>query len=62
MAAGFQVIDDIRFHTEVGDDRTRALFDRARCGKQALEEAQLLRLNHDGLITEITCSAGRCPG
>ena len=25
MAAGFQVIDDIRFHTEVGDDRTLSL-------------------------------------
>src|ERR1700757_2218511 len=53
MIAGFQVIDDIHFHTEVGDGRTRALFYNARCGRQALEEAQLLRLNHDGLITEI---------
>jgi hypothetical protein len=62
MAAGFQVIEDIRFHTEVGDDRTRALFYHARCGKQALEEAQLLRLNPDGLITEITLFGRPLPG
>jgi hypothetical protein len=62
VTAGFQVIDDIRFHTEVGDDRTRALFYNARCGKQALEEAQLLRLNHDGLITEITLFGRPLPG
>ena len=34
MIAAFKVIDDIRFHTEVGDDRTRALFYTARCGHQ----------------------------
>jgi hypothetical protein len=62
LAAGFQVIDDIHFHTEVGDDRTRALFYNARCGKQALEEAQLIRLNHDGLITEITLFGRPLPG
>ena len=34
LTAGFQVIDEIRFHTEVGDDRTRALFYYGRCGQQ----------------------------
>ncbi|MBV9795173.1 MAG: nuclear transport factor 2 family protein [Actinobacteria bacterium] len=62
MIAAFQVIDNIRFHTEVGDDRTRALFYNARCGRQALEEAQLLRFNHDGLITEITLFGRPLPG
>ena len=62
MIAAFQVIDNIRFHTEVGDDRTRALFYHARCGRQALEEAQLIRLNHDGLITEITLFGRPLPG
>jgi hypothetical protein len=62
LIAAFQVIDDIRFHTEVGDDRTRALFYRARCGRQTLEEAQLIRLNHDGLLTEITLFGRPLPG
>jgi hypothetical protein len=62
MIAAFKVIDDIRFHTEVGDDRTRALFCTGRCGHQALEEAQLIRLNHEGLITEITLFGRPLPG
>jgi hypothetical protein len=62
MIAAFKVIDDIRFHTEVGDDRTRALFYYGRCGRQALEEAQLIRLNHEGLITEITLFGRPLPG
>jgi hypothetical protein len=62
MIAAFQVIDNIRFHTEVGDDRTRALLYNARCGKQPVEEAQLLRLGHDGLITEITLFGRPLPG
>ncbi len=31
LAAVFEVISDIRYHTEVGDDVTRALFYRGRC-------------------------------
>ncbi|MBC6449524.1 hypothetical protein GPZ80_20375 [Actinokineospora sp. HBU206404] len=54
MAAAFTVISDIRFHTEVGDDKTRALFYHGRCGREALEEAQLLRFDENGLITELT--------
>src|SRR6201991_4633837 len=49
MIAAFKVIDDIRFHT-------------GRCGHQALEEAQLIRLNHEGLITEITMFGRPLPG
>ena len=62
LTAGFQVIDEIRFHTEVGDDRTRALFYYGRCGKQPFEECQLIRLNHEGLITEITLFGRPLPG
>jgi SnoaL-like domain len=54
LAAAFEVIHDIRFHTEVGDGDTWALFYRARAGRVDVEEAQLLRLNHDGLIRELT--------
>jgi hypothetical protein len=54
MVAAFAVIKDIKFHTEVGDDDTRALFYHGRCGREELEEAQLLRFDADGLITELT--------
>ena len=60
--SGFEVISRIRYHTEVGDDWTRALFYHATCGGQALEEAQLLRLDGAGLITEITLFGRPLPG
>jgi hypothetical protein len=62
LVAAFEVIEEIRYHTEVGDDRTRALFYYGRCGRQSFEEAQLLRLNHEGLITEITLFGRPLPG
>jgi hypothetical protein len=54
LAAAFEVIHDIRYHTEVGGDGTYALFYRARAGREAVEEAQLLRLDDAGLIRELT--------
>jgi hypothetical protein len=54
LAAAFEVIAGIRFHTEVGDGDTRALFYRATAGREAFEEAQLLRFGPDGLIRELT--------
>ncbi len=54
LIAAFEVIHDIAFHTEVGEADTRALFYHAHTGEQALEEAQLLRLDADGLIAELT--------
>jgi hypothetical protein len=54
LAAAFEVISQIEYHTEVGDDETRALFYYGKVGGQALEEAQLLRLDAEGLIREIT--------
>jgi hypothetical protein len=54
LASAFEVIREIRFHTEVGDGDTWALFYHGRVGREAVEEAQLLRLNADGLIREIT--------
>jgi len=62
LAAAFQVIQEIRFHTEVGDARTRALFYHGRCGRQAFEEAQLLRLDDAGLISELTLFGRPLPG
>jgi hypothetical protein len=54
LAAAFEVISEIRFHTEVGDGDTWALFYHARAGREAVEEAQLLRLDGNGLIRELT--------
>ncbi len=54
MGAAFEVISDIRFHTDVGDADTRALFYNGRVGDIDVEEAQLLRLDPGGRIREIT--------
>src|SRR6185295_11325732 len=54
LAAAFQVITGIRFHTGVGTGDTRALFFHARAGREAIEEAQLLRLDGAGLICQLT--------
>jgi hypothetical protein len=54
LTAAFEVINDIRFHTELGSGDTWSLFYHGRAGRDPLEEAQLLRLNADGLIRELT--------
>jgi hypothetical protein len=54
LASAFEVIHDIRYHTEVGAGDTWALFYHARARREAVEEAQLVRLNAEGLIREIT--------
>src|SRR5258705_910737 len=54
LAAAFETISDIRFHTQVGADQTWALFFHARVGRQLVEEAQLLRLDTSGHIRELT--------
>ena len=54
LASAFEVIHDIRFHTEVGHGDTWALFYYGRAGRVTVEEAQLLRLNSDGLIRHVT--------
>jgi SnoaL-like domain len=47
-------VDGIRFHTDVGDERTRVVVYTARIGGADLEEAALLRLDDRGRITEAT--------
>ena len=54
LDAAFEVIHGIRYHTELGSGDTWSLFYHGRAGRDALEEAQLLRLNGDGLIRELT--------
>jgi hypothetical protein len=54
LAAAFETISDIRFHTQVGADHTWALFFHAHVARQFVEEAQLLRLDASGHIRELT--------
>ncbi len=64
LRAAVDVIDAIEFHTVVADPagRTRALFYRGRCGGQEFEEAQLLRLDDEGRIVEVTLFGRPLPG
>jgi len=62
LSAALEVIRDISYHTEVGEGVTRALFYRGRCGDEQFEEAQLLRFDPDGLITELTLFGRPLPG
>ncbi|MDG4823990.1 nuclear transport factor 2 family protein [Asanoa sp. WMMD1127] len=54
LRSAVETFDDVRFHTEVADGPTYALFLHCRVGAQAVEEAQLLRLDEAGLIRELT--------
>jgi hypothetical protein len=54
LRSAVEVFDDVRFHTQVGDGATYALFFHCRAGAQPVEEAQLLRLDDAGLIGELT--------
>jgi hypothetical protein len=54
LIAAAQIFTDVRFHTEVGDETTRALFMSGVAGGTPFEEAQLLRFDGAGLITELT--------
>jgi ketosteroid isomerase-like protein len=54
LASAFTAVEDIRFHTETGQGDTYALVYRARVGGQPFEEAQLLRLDDEARIREIT--------
>jgi hypothetical protein len=54
LRSAVEVFDDVRYHTEVGQGSTYALFFHCRIGTQAVEEAQLLRLDDAGLISELT--------
>ncbi len=62
LQAAFETVEDIAYHTEVGDDTTRALFYTARVGDQPVEEAQLIRLDADRRISEITFWLRPLPG
>ncbi|GAA4087914.1 nuclear transport factor 2 family protein [Nonomuraea soli] len=54
FSAVLPLLSDIRYHTDVGDDRTRMLAATARLGRRELEESVLVRLDDEGLIAELT--------
>lgn len=62
LCAAFDVIDTIRYHTELGDQSARALFFHGRCRQQEFEEAQLLRFDNEGRIAELTLFGRPLPG
>lgn len=62
MGAVFSNIEDIRYFEDVGDATTRALFYRGRVGRQEVEEATLVRLDSEALITEIRLWFRPLPG
>ncbi|MEO3868175.1 nuclear transport factor 2 family protein [Nonomuraea sp. B12E4] len=54
FASVFRVLSRMRYQTDVGDDRTRALTATALLGRMELHEAALVHLDDDGLIRDIT--------
>ncbi len=59
----FALVEEIRFYETVGEaERVQAVFWRGRVGGQVLEEANLLRLDEQGLITEMTVFMRPIPG
>lgn len=62
MRAVFDTVEDIRYYEDLGDERARVVFYRARVGSQPIEEACLLRFDDDGLIDELVLWIRPMPG
>ena len=59
----FAIIEDIRFYETVGEgEPTQVIFWRGRVGRHYLEEANLLRLDDQGRICEVTVFMRPLPG
>ncbi|MCD7445207.1 nuclear transport factor 2 family protein [Streptomyces lincolnensis] len=54
LTVAFKAVKDVHYHTQTGEGDTYALVYRARVGSQSFEEVQLLRLDDQARITEIT--------
>ncbi len=54
LTSAFTAVKDVSYHTQTGEGDAYALFYRARVGSQPFEEAQLLRLDDQARIKEIT--------
>jgi hypothetical protein len=62
MSAALTTVQDIDYHTELGDERTRALVSTARVDGEEIEEVALLRFDDAGKIAEITLWVRPLPG
>lgn len=57
------LISDIEFYETIGEgEKSQVIFWRGRVGRHYLEEANLLRLDDDGRITEMTVFMRPIPG
>ncbi|WP_084958372.1 nuclear transport factor 2 family protein [Thermoactinospora rubra] len=54
LSAALSVVSDVRYHTDVGDERTRMLAATGRLDGTELEESVLLRLDEQARIAELT--------
>lgn len=62
LEVAYTHLSQVRFHTDVGDERTRVVVYTARIGGEFVEEATVLRLDDDGLIAEATLFVRTLPG
>jgi hypothetical protein len=62
LTSVFETLTDIRYTADIGDDRTRALFVRAKVAGQDVEEAMRIELDDQARITEITLFFRPLPG
>jgi hypothetical protein len=62
IAVAYSHLAGIRFHTDVGDERTRVVTYTARIRCSDVEEATLLRLDNQGKIAEATMFIRPLPG
>jgi SnoaL-like protein len=61
IGAALSVFGDLRYHTEIGDDRTRVLVSSGTVDGVAFDETTVLRLAEDGRITEVALSIRPLP-
>jgi hypothetical protein len=62
LGAVFATVSHVRYFADVGDDRTRVLFDRLQVNGREMEQAHRLSLNERGEIDEITVFFRPLPG
>ncbi|GAA3262014.1 nuclear transport factor 2 family protein [Nonomuraea helvata] len=58
----FSALSDLRYQSDIGDGRRRALTATARLGRQEIHEAAFVEVGEDGLIKEITMWIRPLPG
>jgi SnoaL-like domain len=62
LRAVFSTVTDVQYFADVGDERTRVLFDHVRVNGRAMEQAHRVTLHERGEIDEITLFFRPLPG